>query len=193
MTDRFDEAWRAYAELDQTFHAPPHLEARVLTAVKHARFAPPPKRRTMHVAWLGAAATVAIGIAAVMRGGPTASPVPLPLPARPHMAATLLPAAVAEVKPQFQKAAPVLAMNTADWIAREDDIRIILMMFETAPTLPSEPLQLVRLRIPTEALPGFGIALFDPDAGGMVDVDVLVGEDGLPKNIRKIRLAQGER
>ena len=190
MTDRFDEAWRAYAEMERTVHAPLHLEARVLTAVKHAQLAPPPPRRSKHVAWLVAAATVAIGVAAAMSGGPDTPPVPLP--SRAH-AAVLLPAPVAEARPQRPAAAPVIAINTVDWLAREDEVRIILMMFETTPPLPSEPLQLVRLRIPKEALPGLGVSLFDPDTGGTVDVDVLVGEDGLPKNIRKIRLAQEER
>jgi hypothetical protein len=190
MTDRFDEAWRAYADMERGVHAPPHLEGRVLTAVKHAQFAPPPRRRSMHVAWLVAAATVAIGVATAMTGGPD-TPV-VPLPSRAH-GAVPLPAPVAEARPQRPVAPPVIAMNTVDWLAREDEVRIILMMFEATPSLPSEPLQLVRLRIPTEALSGLGVALFDPDTGGTVDVDVLVGEDGLPKNIRKIRVAQEER
>jgi hypothetical protein len=190
MTDRFDEAWRAYADMEHAVHAPPHLEARVLTAVKHAQFATPSARRSMSLAWLAAAATVAIGVAAAMSGRP-GTPV-APLGARAHTAVAL-PAAVAEVRPHRPAMAPVMTIDAADWLAREDEIRIILMMFETTPALPSEPLQLVRLRIPKEALPGLGIALFDPDAGGTVDVDVLVGEDGLPKNIRRIRLAQEER
>ena len=190
MTDRYNEAWRAYAELDQTLHAPPHLEARVLTAVKHAQFSAPPERRSAPLPWLVAAATIAIGVAIAMRGNAT-PPAVAPLGARAHTA-VLLPTAVAPVKPQLSRVTPAASVTPGDWLAREDEVRIILMMFETTPSLPSEPLQLVRLRIPRDALPGLGVALFDPDTGGTVDVDVLVGEDGLPKNIRRIRLAQEE-
>jgi hypothetical protein len=49
-----------------------------------------------------------------------------------------------------------------------------------------EPLQLVRLRVPRQALAMFGLVLIDPDAAGLVDVDVLVGEDGLPRDIRGV-------
>jgi hypothetical protein len=32
----------------------------------------------------------------------------------------------------------------------------------------------------------FGLVLIGPDATGVVDVDVLVGEDGLPRDIRRV-------
>lgn len=188
MTDRFDQAWRAYAERERALHAPPHLEARVLTAVKHAQFSARPVLRLAPVAWLAAAATIAIGIAVAMRGS-SRSP-ELPLPARAQTA-ILLPVPVAEVRPQPPAATPNV-VNASDWIAREDDMRIVLMMFAATPARRGEPLQLVRLRLPREALQGLGVALLEPEAGGMVDLDVLVGEDGLPRDIRKVRQLQEE-
>ena len=194
MTDRYDEAWRAYAELDQTLHAPPHLEARVLRAVKQAQFATPSARRSAPLPWLVAAATMAIGVAMAMRGNTTA-PAVAPLSARAHTA-VLLPSTVNPVKPQLHPGLPRVTPATAvipeDWLAREDEMRIILMLFDATPALRGEPLQLVRLRLPREALQGLGVALLEPDAGGMVDLDVLVGEDGLPRDIRKVRQLQEE-
>jgi hypothetical protein len=183
-TDRFDEAWHAYAERERTMLAPAYLESRVLSAVKHARFAPPPARPSAHMAWLAAAATVVIGVAVAIRSGSDATTVPLS--ARAHTD-VLLPAPVAQVRPQLRTAAPLTTANASDWIAREDELRIILMLFDATPALRGEPLQLVRLRLPREALQGLGVALLEPEAGGMVDVDVLVGEDGLPRDIRRIR------
>jgi hypothetical protein len=55
------------------------------------------------------------------------------------------------------------------------------------PALAAEPLQLVRLRVPRTSLRAFGVALIDPDASGLVDVDLIVGSDGLPRDIRRVR------
>ena len=51
-------------------------------------------------------------------------------------------------------------------------------------------LQIVRLRLPREALQVLGVVLVEPDAEGMVDVDVLVGEDGLARDIRQVSTGQ---
>jgi hypothetical protein len=54
------------------------------------------------------------------------------------------------------------------------------------PASSPEALQLVRLRLPRQALATLGLLLTDPESAGFVQVDVLVGEDGLPRNIRKV-------
>ena len=56
-----------------------------------------------------------------------------------------------------------------------------------APDVSVESLQLVRLRMPRTALQAFGVALIEPDATGLVDVDLVVGSDGLPRDIRRVR------
>jgi hypothetical protein len=55
------------------------------------------------------------------------------------------------------------------------------------PDVPADSLQLVRLRMPRTALQAFGVALIEPDATGLVDVDLVVGSDGLPRDIRRVR------
>jgi hypothetical protein len=40
------------------------------------------------------------------------------------------------------------------------------------------------VRVPRTSLRAFGVALIDPDASGLVDVDLVVGSDGLPRDIR---------
>jgi hypothetical protein len=54
------------------------------------------------------------------------------------------------------------------------------------PPLETESLQLVRVRMPRGSLRAFGIALVDPDASAEVEVDVIVGEDGFPRSIRRV-------
>ena len=60
-----------------------------------------------------------------------------------------------------------------------------LLRFSPQPIGEAEALQIVRLRLPREALQALGVVLVEPDAEGMVDVDVLVGEDGLARDIRQ--------
>lgn len=54
------------------------------------------------------------------------------------------------------------------------------------PRFEFESLQIVRLRLPGASLESFGIALLEPDRSGLVEVDVLVGGDGLPREISGI-------
>lgn len=51
----------------------------------------------------------------------------------------------------------------------------------------TEVLQIMRVRVPRESLQVFGVPLPGPEASGLVDVDVLVGADGLARDIRRIR------
>jgi len=55
------------------------------------------------------------------------------------------------------------------------------------PAFADESLQLVRVRVPRTSLRAFGVALIDPDASGLVDVELVVGSDGLPRDIRRVR------
>ena len=51
----------------------------------------------------------------------------------------------------------------------------------------TEVLQIMRVRMPLEALQAFGVPLPESEAWRVVDVDVLVGADGLAREIRQIR------
>lgn len=57
----------------------------------------------------------------------------------------------------------------------------------TEPPFDTEPLQLVRVRMPRERLRAFGVALVDPEVASDVEVDMLVGDDGIPRSIRRVR------
>ncbi len=65
-----------------------------------------------------------------------------------------------------------------------------LMSLGDGPVGPTEVLQIVRLRLPRETLQSLGVVLLEPDAGGVIDIDVLVGEDGLARDIRQVRTGQ---
>jgi hypothetical protein len=61
-----------------------------------------------------------------------------------------------------------------------------VMTLAADPLFENEPLEIVRVRLPRSALRALGIALVEPEAAGLVDVDVLVGGDGLPRDIRRV-------
>jgi hypothetical protein len=189
MKHQFDEAWRALVEHDLQLEAPPHLEAAVMAAIKHQHStAPATASRLPASAWLAAAATVAAAAAAIamLRGAPPRVQL---LNAAAHPAVRLVPSVPMDSPGAGQPAAARRRNAPAGGRAN----RSVVMMVENTPALLSEPLQLVRLRVPKEALLGLGLSLVEPDASGTVDVDVLVGEDGLPRNIRHVRVIQEER
>ena len=67
----------------------------------------------------------------------------------------------------------------------------VIMTLAVDPLFDTEPLQIVRVRMPRAALRTLGVALVEPEAEGLVDVDVLVGGDGLPRDIRRVRAVLG--
>lgn len=64
--------------------------------------------------------------------------------------------------------------------ARES--RTLLLVGE--PILQGEPVRVVRMRVPASTLIGMGVRSATGDQTGHVDVDVIVGEDGIARGIR---------
>ena len=52
---------------------------------------------------------------------------------------------------------------------------------------PVEALQVIRVRIAASALDAFGVQVAGPMPAGLVDVDLVVGDDGWPRDVRRIR------
>lgn len=207
---QLDAAWNAFVNADARLAPAPELEAKTRERCQgvrlrgqgplrrdlaEARLVASERRRAKGAtgvlaaaAGLVAAASVAM---AVFLSPPTTEPTVAPLDARGHGVIMLADTVSAE--------RPVIAVETrtrrrasaqSARAAQPVELTEVLMQFDLAPMRLHEPLQMVRLRLPRGALQAFGLALLEPDAGGMVDVDVLVGEDGLPRDIRKVRLGQ---
>lgn len=51
--------------------------------------------------------------------------------------------------------------------------------------LDSAPLTLMRVRMPRSAFSQLGVPIANPDGDGLVEVEVLVGEDGVARSIRR--------
>ena len=203
MKNRFDDAWEAFVARDRALKAPDDLERRVLDAVIASQDAVPEPGLILPLATYAIAAGAVAAIMTFSDDRALHSPAPPLHPTTlenawrgPRLAARTfavapLPAAIpaqpARVLPPAD--APSGAV-LADWMAVYQDLPIILML-DAAESAAAEPLQLVRLRLSMDALHALGVATLEPHTG-LVDVDLLFGEDGLPKTIRQVRLAQEE-
>jgi hypothetical protein len=167
MNDPIDTAWQIFVSHDRQVQAPPHLESRIMAATAH-RPEPAAATGVMVLAFaLAAAVVLAVAVWPVRDAAP-----PLPLAVPPPLVAAF-PAPPPEI--------------TAHAFTMYQDLPVMLLVLDAMNTPEGEPLQLVRLRIPREALQALGVPLFEPEARGLVDVDVLIGEDGLPRDVRPVR------
>jgi hypothetical protein len=181
MNDPIDTAWQIFVSHDRQVQAPPHLESRIMAATAH-RPEPAAATGVMVLAFaLAAAVVLAVAVWPVRDAAP-----PLPLAVPPPLVAAF-PAPITPDRPG--RPAPVAPPPeiTAHAFTMYQDLPVMLLVLDAMNTPEGEPLQLVRLRIPREALQALGVPLFEPEARGLVDVDVLIGEDGLPRDVRPVR------
>ncbi len=183
----FAAAWSAFASDDARTTAPFALEARVresalaACALRHAnhRIA----RRQRILVALGTAATLVLVATGLLA----------------RRAAADKPPSAAQVTTESDVEHQVRALPT-NQEARTDvetvpngdsPIRAsrpdALVTLAVDPVRETEQLALVLIRVTQDALWSLGIATNEPGATGLVDVEVLVGGDGLPRDIRSMR------
>lgn len=90
-------------------------------------------------------------------------------------------------------AAAVALMLAAAVVNRDHMVDSPAPTMQPSPTPPrvqdaleSESLQIVRVRMPREALQIFGVSLIEPQAESVVDVELIVADDGLARGIRSV-------
>jgi len=186
--DSFADAWAALVEDDRAVTAPPELEPRVLAAVRARQAAHTPRHhhqpRPSRMAFAAAAAGLALAAVTMLL---RTAPVPEAEHARSGADATAAapPTTATEVvlMPELAVAPGAGTAGSSDAIPAAAPI--VTLAIDDAGH--AESLQLVRVRMPRAALGTLGLALYDPEATGMVDVDIVVGDDGLPRDIRHIQ------
>lgn len=194
----FDRAWRAFAADDARMTTPPALERQVMVRLEQSREASP---RT--ISWrrmpvmASAAATFVLTCAAVMWSGTGPRPAgetavvasraidPMAT-LDSHRDGVLEERAIATTSGITRPRAPLAGTS----LAVLAELPPAIMNLGDGPVGPTEALQIVRLRLPRETLQSLGVVLLEPDAGGVIDIDVLVGEDGLARDIRQVRTGQ---
>lgn len=192
----FEAAWLAFAREEARVAAPPELERRVIARVVES--APLTVASPRSSRWLptlaATAATMVLMTTAALWFGRERPGVIAAQPTTDRAAHVALRAAVSVEPPHTydrviergERLPRLRAVNRAVLA----ELPPPLLRFSPQPIGEAEALQIVRLRLPREALQALGVMLVEPDAEGMVDVDVLVGEDGLARDIRQVSTEQ---
>jgi hypothetical protein len=166
------EAWRQFAREDAAMTAPPELERRVLDAwekLQHPqRQSDRASRRRLYRA-VGAVAATALLAFALRNHRATSVP---SAPASDGAVAATRGAGDLRRWPRPMPAADAFLTLTSD------------------PALETETLELVRVRMPRLALQAVGVIVSGPNTDGFVEMDVVVGEDGLPRDVRRVALVR---
>ena len=173
------QALKALAENYREKEAPPEVEAR-LVGVFHAR------RRSGH-RWVAIAAVAAgLVIALLLWPNQTSKPavsaapavLPVPEPARPIREA--------EPTPKVARASHRLARKAAAEPPQPREV--VTDFFPLMNPAPSfERGQMLRVQLPAAAMQTVGLPVREEHLGDLVQADVLVGEEGMPRAIRFVR------
>lgn len=166
------EAWRQFACQDATLTAPPELERRVLAAWEGLqlpeRRSRRPSRRRLFLALGAVAGALLLGVA-LRSHRPTS--VPASSDSRVQVSS------IRNAGDVRRRAQPMPAANA-------------VLTLTADPALETETLQLVRVRMPRLALQAVGVVVSGSNTEGFVELDVVVGEDGLPRDVRRVALVR---
>jgi hypothetical protein len=159
----FDRAWAEFVDADTEVQPPARLRRSVMAAwdAPESREIPrsPPRRGLVAAGAFAAAVALAVGAA-------------IGWPDRPHQ----LPYPAGHAEPDG-----VHASTTAEGAEPAPVVRLV-----ADAALENEPLQVIRVRLPRASLADLGITLVESEVSSLVDVDVVVGSDGLPRAIRHV-------
>ena len=193
-----EQSLRALAAHDATARVPPHVDAAVMAAwdencrEHHGR--EPAARRTPVVRGIAmagafAASLVAAGVVITWRGGNEArhtlgniAPEKSVAPGVPEVVAGAIarPRRVEQPRGVEQPMAPARARRRP--VASPATSAAYVLVPEA---YMDAPLMMMRVRMPRSAFSRLGVPIANPDGDGMVDVEVLVGEDGVARSIRR--------
>jgi hypothetical protein len=182
-----ERSLRALAEADRHVAAPPHVEAAVMhTWDTVTPLAPHRRRRRTRrplLLAIGSAAAAVVTVVVIYRGPSE------PIRPKPIMA-------VAEKSPVVRNLPPTYSDSLVE--APRPRPRRPRMRDETAaprrdrglmlvadPILDASAVSIVRVRVRRAALVTLGIFAVEPNDSGWVDLEVLVGEDGVARRIRR--------
>lgn len=185
-----EQPLRALAADDATARVPPHVDVAVMAAWdencrEHRGRAPAARRKrvVLGIAMAGAFAASLVGAAAVItwRGSTESrhtrgniTPEKPIAPGVPEVVADAIapPRGVEQPMAPIRVRRPVEAPADAAYVLVPD-------------AYMDAPLTMMRVRMPRSAFSRLGVPIANPDGDGMVDVEMLVGEDGVARSIRR--------
>jgi hypothetical protein len=178
---------RALADDDSHQQAPLHVHAAVMRTwdAGHVH-AHQRRRRPRSIAALVAVGSIAAAlIAAVVMSRAPAEPdrhEPLVAPSVEPPVAASMPASHSGTPAETHRPRPRRAAAQEETRTSRDEPGVVLV---ADPILDASAMSIVRVRVPRAALGPLGIPLVEPNDGGSVDLELLVGEDGVARTIRR--------
>lgn len=180
VEDRVLQALHALAENDREREAPPAVEARILAAF-HSR-----RRSGWRSAAIAATAAV-LAIALLLWPSRRPKPAVSAAPLISKMPAVARPAPVVVAPANVTRTPRKLARKMA--AAPQPQAReVVTDFFPLMNPAPSfERGQILRVQLPAAAMQTVGLPVREEHLGDLVQADVLVGEEGIPRAIRFVR------
>jgi hypothetical protein len=192
-----DAAWRAFAKGDAQMKAPARIRVAVLAAWDAAPQDQTPAGSARSY-WMVSVAAIAAALLVAVAGltvrekpqGPGRDTM-VAVPAVPVTAAIAPPDAfappemIAGPPPVIRDAAPRVRLERTR-AADPVDPPMGMVRLIADRTFETESLRIVRVRVPRASLEALGVALLEPDTATLVDVELVVGDDGLPRQVRRI-------
>ena len=184
--DALGERMQALARQESRVEAPPHVEAAVLRAWDAAH----PQRNRARTSWVpwdataAAAATILLAAVITMSRDARVQPPPRPpIPASDVRLGLEAPPVVVSTEPapraprRFPRRRPAVIAPSE----RPDATTVVLV---GTPVMAGERMRVVRMRVARETLIGMGLRPIAQNDAASVDVEMLVGEDGVARALR---------
>lgn len=178
---------RALADDDGDVQAPPDVHLAVMRAWDaRGPFAGHPRQRQGRFAAIVASGSLAAAtlVAVVMSRAPSNPSRVAPLVARPPETPSVVlnpRPVVRDTSVDAHRQRPRPSRPRLETMAARHEG----MVFVADPILDASATTIVRVRVPRTALATLGLPLLEPDDRGLVDLEILVGEDGVARTIRR--------
>ncbi len=183
-----ERSLRAVADEDTNQQAPLRVHAAVMRTWDVVQpFAPHRRRRLRTVAALVAIGSMAAALVAavVMSRAPAETSRPDPVIARTVDRGPVVanvPSQSRGAPAETQRPRPRRPRTRDDTATSRYEPGVVLV---ADPIVDTSAMSIVRVRVPRTALVPLGIPLVEPNDGGSVDLEILVGEDGVARTIRR--------
>jgi len=178
---------RELAQEDRHSEAPARVQAAVLQAWDLRQQSVEHRKRGRRYAALLAIGSIAAGFVTVLvlerRPSPPSAPAATVARVADRPRVVDAPAVAVTPPAVHARRAPLSRPSTLRDAPHEAYERGIVLVAD--PILDASAIRVVRVRMPRTALPTLGIAVADLDQSGWVDLEMLVGEDGAARTIRR--------
>ena len=184
--DWLDDELAAIAREDTQIGVPAHLESAILRAWdERPSHASKPHRSRHVIAW-----GLSAGAAAIVLGGflfrpqphvPIGTPIPAANAVRPGDVEPALETPLIERNGPRPRGVPHEARRASGRSAALQEEYVIV----PDPFARETPMNIVRVQMSRTAFATLGVPIANPDAEGLVEVEMLVGDDGVARTIRR--------